>query len=117
VTEQQHLVIAPDKLREIIDAHAGSSVGRAIYEELLDASMRTSVLDGAVVHPMVDVLGDIAHFMSRIANASDRPTPTITEELAIETWKKRVGPFYEDKAVPFLEALAIEIEKEPTRRV
>lgn len=60
------------------------------------------------------ILAELAHQVSRIADSSQRPTPTITAEQAIGAWPLRINT---EKAIPYLESLGIEIEQEPTRRI
>lgn len=126
-----HLVIDFDTAAEIALNHqhrnikgcscGWSDIGKSWTHDhflplLADAGTTTTLIGDQVVPPTVNMLGEIAEQLSRVAGALASPPPTITEEQVAAAWSKVVRMF-DEKAVPFLEELGIEVEQEPKRRV
>ena len=114
--DEQFLVITPEHLRELLRRHLDAPAAAAVLEDVEHEALRTEVLDSAVVPPLVSVIAQLTEQVSIMAAGSRAPSTTITEESAVAAWRA-VCPVYEDKAVPFLERLGIDVEQEPKHRI
>lgn len=60
----------------------------------------------------VSVLAEVAHQLTRIANAQSKSAPVITAEQAVGQWPLK-GGMYSHLAVGYLESLGIPVEIDP----
>jgi hypothetical protein len=105
-----------DELWTVYDeAAAAASGNRASSEGIVAVAKHVEQLTiekAASQETQASLLAEIAHQLTRLANASNKPAPIITAEQAIGQWPLK-GGMYSELAVGYLEALGIHVEIDP----